>query len=161
MVADFEKWSTSGQNMYKMKVEAVSPIIATIIVVTITLAIAFAVVGWLFGLWSGIAGGTPQIQITNVKVYKSDDTPIAELYIVNKGSGSDRILKAELIKGSNPVGNSTISTDTITANFAGWVTIAFNALSLNVGNSIIIKVYFEKSGVQTIPATVSPSPSSS
>ena len=147
--------------MYKMKVKAISPIIAIIIVVAITLAIAFAVVGWLFGLWSGIAGGTPQISITNVKVYMSNGNPVAELYIVNKGSGSDRILKAELIKGSNLVVDSTIFTDTITANFAGWVTITFNALSLNVGDSVIIKVYFEKSGVQTIPATVSPSPSSS
>jgi len=125
-----------------------------IIIVAITLSIAFAVVGWLFGLWGGLAGGTPQISITNLKVYQKDNTTLIEFYVVNRGAGSDKILKVELVKGSEVVSNTT--TTIIEANERGWLTYNVTGLTLNPGDSVLVKIYFEKSGVYSLPAVVSP-----
>ncbi len=147
--------------------KAISPVIATVIIVAVAIAIAVAVVGWLMGLWSGLAGGTPQISITNVKVL-TDGT--VELYLVNSGSGSDKILRAELIHGTtvytlNPSSSTeqcatidaNTNTVTIQANCRTWLTFApANAATLTAGDSVTIKLYFDKSGTQTIQAVVSP-----
>ena len=152
------------------KLRAISPVIAMIIIIAITLSIAFAVVGWLFGLWGGLAGGTPQISITNLKVYQKNNNAVIEFYIVNRGTGSDKILKVEVIKGNEVKSTSSASLDqnvvglttdqngilTIQANARGWVTYSVSELTLNPGDSVLVKIYFEKSGVYSLPAVVSP-----
>ena len=158
--------------LFGVRLRAISPVIAMIIIVAITLSIAFAVVGWLFGLWGGLAGGTPQISITNVRV---DTNGNVELYIVNRGAGSDKALKVELIKGNdvksqsqvkaidkNAVGLTTDANKilTIQANARGWVTYEVSGLSLNPGDSVLVKVYLEKSGVYSLPVVVSPASAS-
>ena len=107
--------------MYKMKVKAISPIIAIIIVVAITLAIAFAVVGWLFGLWSGIAGGTPQIQITNAEalITNNGQDLVIRFYVINKGTGSDRVLQIRVSKGTESkviTGDKILTYDSTSTN---------------------------------------------
>ena len=154
--------------LFDVRLRAISPVIAMIIIVAITLSIAFAVVGWLFGLWGGLAGGTPQISITNLKVDKDGNV---EFYIVNRGSGSDKILKVELVQGStvksadqvsnidkNAVGLQKDNNNKliIQANARGWVTYNVG-LQSNPGDSVLVKIYFEKSGVYSLPAVVSPS----
>ena len=143
--------------------KGISPVIATVILVAVTLVIAVAIVGWLFGLWGGLAGGSPSIQITNQKldVTSAGNTSTAtlELYIRNTGGGSDKILKAELISGNNVVSAKTedIKPSTvISANYADWFTIPFDVskLQLSPGDTVIIKIYFEKSGTQTFQVTV-------
>ena len=142
----------------------ISPVIATVIIVAVAIAISIAVAGWLFGLWGGFAGGTAQVQISNVKVYTNGTV---EAYIVNTGTGSDKIIRVELTYGSttqtlNPgtttgTGLSVSGTEVIVeANAKGWAT--FNpatALTLNAGDTVTVKFYMEKSGTVTIPATVS------
>ena len=142
--------------MFNIRLRAISPVIAMIIIVAITLSIAFAVVGWLFGLWGGLAGGTPQISITNLKVYQNNNTNTAviEFYVVNRGSGSDKILKVELVKG-NTVASDT-NTTVIEANARRWLTYNVTEVNLNPGDSVLVKIYFEKSGVYSLPAVVSP-----
>ena len=164
--------------MPSTRLRAISPVIAIIIIIAITLSIAFAVVGWLFGLWGGIAGGTPQISITNAKVYqvevkekaeegkegKTKYYAVIELYIVNRGSGSDKVLIVELVKGSTVVSKSAnLETSVISANMRTWVTYSIDItdknLSLEPGDSVLVKLYFENSGVYSIPVVVSPSKS--
>lgn len=135
-----------------MSRRAISPVIATVIIVAVAIAISIAVAGWLFGLWGGLASGTPQIQVSSVTV-KTDGT--TEIYIVNQGSGADEIIKIELNDGQNTY---TLTPDrtSIEANFKGWVTATPSpAPSLTVGQSVTVKIYFQKSGTVTIPATVS------
>jgi len=145
--------------LFGVRLRAISPVIAMIIIVAITLSIAFAVVGWLFGLWGGLAGGTPQISITNIKVYQTTQSgktyAVVEFYVVNRGAGSDKILKVELIKGDKAL--SISQEESVTANERKWVTASteINEFSLNVGDSVLVKVYFEKSGVYSLPAVVS------
>ncbi len=145
--------------------KGISPVIATVIIVAVAIAISIAVAGWLFGLWGGLASGTPQVQVSNA-VVTSDGT--IELYIVNQGSGADTLLRVELNNGTTTVqanlanANVTgtgivVNTDgtvSIQANAKGWLTTSVTGVTLNPGQSVTIKVYFEKSGTVTIPVTV-------
>ncbi|WP_165487969.1 hypothetical protein, partial [Aeropyrum pernix] len=98
------------------------------------------------------------------------------LYIVNEGSASDRILgidvQVDSIKASydnnetitvtiSADGTSTTDTDgppvVVPANFSGWIELVIDKDLTSVppvGSSALIKVYFEKSGVTSIPAVV-------
>lgn len=143
--------------------KGISPVIATVILVAVTLVIAVAIIGWLMGLWGGLAGGSPAISITNQKV---DTLGNIVLYIKNTGGGSDKLLSAEIISAGSIVGSATEGSTvtingesttlpaTITANFAGWVTIPTGVSSLNAGDTVIVKLYFESSGTQQFQVTV-------
>ena len=165
------------------RLNAISPVIATVIIVAVAIAIAVAVVGWLIGLWSGLAGGTPQISVTNIKVYANGSGTYVELYITNAGSGSDKILRAELIHGTTVVQLTGMPLDvagtcivddegqpandpqfnnlpiTVQANCRSWLglyTTDLKVPTVQPGDSVTIKLYFDRSGTQTIQAVVSP-----
>ena len=102
---------------------------------------------------------------------KVDKNGKVEFYIVNRGAGSDKILKVELVKGNtvksadqvsnidkNAVGLQKDNNNKliIQANARGWVTYNVG-LQSNPGDSVLVKIYFEKSGVYSLPAVVSPS----
>lgn len=167
----------------RASLRAISPVIATVIIVAVAIAIAVAVVGWLMGLWSGLAGGTPQISVTNVKVYANSSGTFVELYVTNSGSGSDKILKAELLHGTsvysltgmplstagtcivdangNPANSANFTNLPITvqANCHSWLGLKTTQLTtpnIQPGDSVTIRLYFDKSGTQTIQAVVSP-----
>ncbi|MCE4604609.1 MAG: hypothetical protein F7B20_06570 [Aeropyrum sp.] len=152
---------------------AISPVIATVIIVAVAIAISIAVAGWLFGLWGGFAGGSPAVSIPSATVIldTTGATPQveAQLYVVNEGAGSDNIYKAELIVGGQTF-NATLVTDgtnnadltanetfTIEANSKGFIYVDFDsaANAISPGDSVTIKVYFEKSGVVPVTAVVS------
>jgi flagellin-like protein len=142
----------------------IEPIIATVILVAVALIIAVAVVGYLMGLFGGLTGGNPQITITNIAlVLKSGGQGgQLEMYISNTGAGSDRLLKVEVIANGSVIASTTPSSGsnavtTINGNFKGWVTVGLTGNFGNVspGDTVIVKLYFEKSGTQTINVVVS------
>jgi len=141
--------------------KGISPVIATVIIVAVAIAISIAVAGWLFGLWGGLASGTAQIQVSSATVYSNGT---ASIYVVNSGSGADQILKIELSNGEKTVtlkpksafgNNVTAYPIVVKANVKGWI-IAENTtkITLTPGQSVTLKIYFEKSGSVTIPVTV-------
>jgi len=165
--------------LFSARLRAISPVIAMIIVVAITLAIAFAVVGWMFGLWSGLATGSPQISITNAKVYWLGDYKekksyaVVELYIVNEGLESDKILKIELIKDWKTIATELKEDEGwIKGNSKTWVTYSISLgeriksnnrwiwkqpFKLFAGDNVLVRIYMMKSGTFTIPVVASPS----
>ena len=70
--------------MAHTRMKAISPVIATIIIVAVTIAIAVAVAGWLMGLWSGYTN-VPQLKINEAYLYNSTGTLV--LLVSNSGTG--------------------------------------------------------------------------
>ncbi|GBF09549.1 hypothetical protein apy_12740, partial [Aeropyrum pernix] len=122
----------------------------------VAIAISIAVAGWLFGLWGSFATGSPQIQVSAAKV---DTNGNVQVYIVNSGSGSDKIISAELIVDNTSIPLTLLnnSSSEVPANSAGWYSGSADLSNVNVnaGDTVLIKIYFEKSGVISIPVVVS------
>ena len=129
----------------------ISPVIATVIIVAVAIAISIAVAGWLFGLWSGLAGGNSQIQISTATVYTNGT---ALIYVVNQGAGADNILKITLNTGSQTIPLTANRTE-IPANFKGWIKATpSTTVSLTSGASVTLTITFEKNGDVPYPTTV-------
>jgi len=70
--------------------EAISPVIATIIIIAVTITISLAVAAWLMGLWSGFVGG-PRITASLVKISYKSGTISAYVNFINTGTAADKI----------------------------------------------------------------------
>ena len=128
-----------------------------IIIVAITLAIAFAVVGWLYGIWGGLAGGTPQITITNVDGYINTTHICVRVYMMNRGTAGDEILEARIVHA----GEETVCNGTgyvVNAGFKGWLTFACSQAQktnkATVGDSFMLKIFFKNSGILTVNGVI-------
>ncbi|MEM2165375.1 MAG: archaellin/type IV pilin N-terminal domain-containing protein [Candidatus Bathyarchaeia archaeon] len=82
--------------MRKIERKAISPVIATIIIIAVTIAISLAVAAWLMGLWSGFVGG-PKISASLINMTQvitneepSENVTVGVLFM-NTGTSSDRI----------------------------------------------------------------------
>jgi len=150
----------------------IEPIIATVILVAVALIIAVAVVGYLMGLFGGLTGGQPQISITSITAKLSNSDLQFEMYLSNAGAGSDKLVKVEVIAGgksnmesnlNDKVTGLDVQTDgsaIVRGNYKGWVTLTVDPpseVTVAPGDTVILKLYFERSGIQTINVIVSPS----
>ena len=100
--------------------EAISPVIATIIIIAVTIAISLAVAAWLMGLWSGFVGGpritaslismTQTITIVGGSPQPQEDVYVAVMFM-NTGSSSDRIQSLSAV--TLRVGAYTLTCDDI------------------------------------------------
>ncbi len=150
--------------------KGISPVIATVIIVAITIAIAVAVIGWLTGLWSSLAGGTPAISVTAATGNYTGGTVNAfyiNVYLKNTGSGSDKLVKAEFIYNGTAYSCSVVSTGkvlsgssypyTVNANSEDWVLFKCPAtgVSPSPGDKGLMKLYFSTSGAQSFTVVIS------
>jgi len=140
-----------------MRRKGISPVIAEVILVAVAIAIAIAVAGWLFGIWGGFGSGSPQIQISSATVYTNGSVIF---YINNQGAGSDTLLQIDIVTGDATYTittfkyiNGTAWDGTIPANSGFWA-IADSGQTFTSGQSVVVKFYFEKSGVVSVPSTV-------
>ena len=127
------------------KLRGIEPVIATIIILAVTIAVAVAVIGWITGLFGASVGGTEQLQIMpDSYINATNDTLL--LHITNKG-GDVTIDKIEI------VGLGYDDTDrTISAGANTW--IATNTASLKLadatsGTLYTVKVYTKNGNVFT------------
>jgi flagellin-like protein len=82
--------------------KAISPIIATVILIAVTLAIGVAIAAWIMGIWGGM-GGTESLKILPNSTL-TVDTDINEvtlkLTIKNEGSRDAKIVGVEVMVGA-------------------------------------------------------------
>jgi flagellin-like protein len=62
--------------------KGISPILATVILIAVTLVIAVGVIGWVMGIW-GSMGRTEMLSVTPIKLSSTDNK--LELLIINQG----------------------------------------------------------------------------
>ena len=162
-------------NASKALRRGISPVIATVIIVAVTLAIAVAVVGWLVGLWGSIARGSPQIQVSGLSVIVKDNAFNVTFYVKNSGNAADKLTRVTVEYNGNLYECTSFSKGTtatslsstnvpieIKAGEAYWISATCgNNVNAKVGDKVIVHIYFETSGEQNIPAVVEAIQSSS
>ena len=80
--------------------KAISPIIATVILIAVTLAIGVAIAAWIMGIWGGM-GGTETLKILpNSTLTVNNNQVTLELTIKNEGSRDAKIVGVEVMVGA-------------------------------------------------------------
>ncbi len=138
--------------------KAISPIIATVILIAVTLAIGVAIAAWVMGLWGGM-GGTESLKIlpnSTLAVNTANDQVTLQLTIKNDGTRDAKVVGVEVVVGakvcklSNPF--TTIS---VGAMVTGTATGTCSGLT--PGASYTVKVITEAGNVyQTMLVAYAP-----
>ncbi len=127
--------------------KAISPIIATVILIAVTLAIGVAIAAWIMGIWGGM-GGTETLKILPNSTLTVDNNGVVtlKLTVKNDGSRDARVVGVEVGVGarvcklSNPF--TTISTGAMVTG-----TATGTCSGLTPGASYTVKVITEAGNV--------------
>jgi flagellin-like protein len=130
--------------------KAISPILATVILIAVTLVIAIGVIGWIMGIW-GTFGATETIQVF-------PDSSISggtlTLHIKNTGTASAVIYKIEVVGLTTLTGTVTADSSTITLSSPGLtvspgseVTITASITGAVAGATYQVKIYTKAGNV--------------
>jgi len=77
--------------------KAISPILATVILIAVTLVIAIGVIGWIMGIWGSLGGPSESLVVTGGGTGVGKDGKLYfSLTIVNKGSGTAKLSRIEV-----------------------------------------------------------------
>ena len=126
--------------------EGISPVIATIIMVAVTVGISIAVGGWLVGLWGGYTK-TETVKILADSNYTAGGTSFT-LNVKNDGTANAKITKVV-------IGSNTYTTSTgITINAASSATLTDGDLPggthttpFSAGTVYEVRIYTEAGNV--------------
>jgi flagellin-like protein len=97
--------------------KAISPILATVILIAITLVIAIGVIGWIMGIWGSLGGPSESLVVVGSSATCSTNKQLTfNLSITNKGSADAVIKKVEVlgINSTTTISPTTISRGTST-----------------------------------------------
>ena len=139
--------------------KAISPIIATVILIAVTLAIGVAIAAWIMGIWGGM-GGTESLKIlpnSTLTVNTVNDQVTLKLTIKNDGSRDAKVVGVEVVVGAKvcKLGNP-FTTISVGAMVTG--TAEGTCSGLTPGASYTVKVITEAGNVyQTMLVAYTPS----
>ncbi len=144
----------------RAQLRGISPVIATVIILAVTIAIAVAVIGWITGLFGATTGGTEQLQIMpDSYINATNDTLF--LHVNNKG-GDVTIYKIAVdgvgdadISTASVTGDITVNSDgtiTVKAGADGWIIVSLNGDAV-AGTTYTVKVYTKNGNVFTASVT--------
>jgi flagellin-like protein len=141
---------------FRKNAKALSPVVASIILIAVTVAVSVVVAAWMGGMTIGLMGNAEQVSITNVAI--PDATQI-QVMVQNSGGTQSSITNA-FINGvatnaftAVPVGKS--SSTTILFNTGNFTTAS--PFPLSPGTSYTIKLITAKgTSVVSSPTTYNP-----
>ena len=116
-------------NKIRKNAKALSPVVASIILIAVTVAVSIAVAAWMGGLVGGFMGATEQAEVRTLAFSNSTETPPVQDNVTAtiKNSGTASITVEEIwINNADVTANSTISSAglTIEANKQGTITVS-------------------------------------
>jgi flagellin-like protein len=116
--------------------KAISPVIATIILIAITIVIAVAVAGWVFGLFKSYSGG-PAVQIlASSSSCSAGTSPSCSIVVDNTGNNAVQV-NTVLLNGATV----TLSPGQVISAGAQGATISFTvpaSITLSTGETVTV-----------------------
>ena len=127
----------------KKNAKALSPVVASIILIAVTVAVSVVVAAWMGGMTIGLMGSAEQVSVTNV-AYPNENT--ISVMVQNAG-GAQASITSAFINGMQtaaftavPVGKSS----SVTMTFIPANTTITGLFPLNPGTSYTIKLLTAK-----------------
>jgi flagellin-like protein len=145
---------------FKKNSKALSPVIASIILIAVTVAVSVVVAAWMGGMTIGFMGNAEQVSITNIAFVPGDGTTTKDqlqIMVTNSGSTPATISKA-FINGA-----AVADTD-VTVNPAGaiaksssaTITLDASIAYLQAGSAYQVKLITQKGTSVVNTATYNP-----
>lgn len=110
---------------FKKSAKALSPVIATIILIAVTVAVSVVVAAWMGALTIGFMGNAEQASITNVAYNPAAGTTSVLVTVQNSGSATVVISSATIdgnaatVAGTTSIAKGTSQTFSVTFSGAG------------------------------------------
>jgi flagellin-like protein len=117
-------------NTYLRKIKknskALSPVVASIILIAVTVAVSVVVAAWMGGMSIGLMGNAEQISVTNVQ-FADGTSPAADTIIISlrNNGGADASISKVYVNDAS-VALSTLTPLTLTKGAITDVTLTYN-----------------------------------
>ena len=128
------------KKLFKSK-KALSPVVAAIILIAVTVAVSIAVAAWMGALTFGFMGGSEQVKIIGVQFTTEDSSEVIKLTLQNTGASAvvitaGKVNDETITSFTVSVGGQTVSDNTVDPGETAVVTITKEwdpGTSYNVG----------------------------
>jgi len=137
----------------------ISPVIATVILIAVTLAIGIAVAAWLMGVWGGLGGGEQLRIFPESTLTVSSDQSTLKLVVKNEGS-RDVVIRSVTVAGY-PCSIVDTQNKTIGVGAEKILRCNVDGAQLAAGASYEVKVYTEGGSVFSITLVARQAPQGS
>jgi len=138
---------------FKKNAKALSPVVASIILIAVTVAVSVVVAAWMGGMTIGLMGSAEQVSITNVAFPNANTIQV----LVQNSGGSQTTVTSGFVNGvaDNPFTATAIpKSSSTTITFVQGTNATF---TLTNGNSYTIKLITAK-GTSVVSAATTYSP---
>ena len=148
--------------MAALRLRAISPVIAAVILIAVALLIAIAVANWVLGLSTGLTTTEQIVILADSYINESGTTDYVYLHIRNDGSRQVKIVKIEVVgigSSENVYSNETLNgliqelegaawraNDPININSEAWVGASISG-DYKIGKSYQVRVYTDTGNV--------------
>ena len=130
------------KKVHRKNRKAISPVLATVILIAITLIAAIAIAGFVFGLFGSFTS-TAQLSASNVSCTGPIAAIVCDLQVSNTGSSNVAITGATLKFADATAGSVTTSAVTLVATTAPIAACAAFPCTLLAGQSGTISITFD------------------
>jgi flagellin-like protein len=139
---------------FRKNVKALSPVVASIILIAVTVAVSVVVAAWMGGMTIGLMGNAEQSSIANI-AFVTGSPDVINVLVQNSGSTTVNITQA-FVNGV-AVDMSPLS-PSIAKSASGTITLSLptNAPSLSAGTSYQVKLITAKGTQVQNSATYNP-----
>jgi archaeal flagellin N-terminal-like domain len=137
---------------FKKNSKALSPVVASIILIAVTVAVSVVVAAWMGGMTIGLMGNAEQVSVTN---YQFSATDTVVLSVRNTGTATVTISSAT-IDGTTATITETGDHLNIAKGDTGTITLTNPGGDFNAGAQYSIKLVTAKG--TTVPYTITYNP---
>ena len=111
---------------FRKNAKALSPVVASIILIAVTVAVSVVVAAWMGGMSIGLMGNAEQISVTNVQ-FVDGQAPVADTIVlsIRNNGGADAGIAKFYINGA-PVALGNLDTTTLAKGAITDVTVTYN-----------------------------------
>jgi flagellin-like protein len=149
------------QKIRKLKKNAkgLSPVVASIILIAVTVAVSVVVAAWMGGMTIGLMGNAEQVSITNVQFTPGSGNTLDQITVLVQNSGSSTITISNnaFINGASATFAAGTTFQILKSSSQSITfTLPTGTLALNVGGSYAVKLLTVKGTQVSYTQTYNP-----